>query len=156
LLAKRFHWNAIADHLIALVKLGAEATIFLLEAKVLDSVFYNEADFFEREGFLEKFKRSEFCSLHSGFDRAVPGNHDDHRARVGFLKLAKYFQSVHSGTKPNVEQHDVGGLAREMFDALFAGRDSVNLIAIFAERSGERFANAGFIVNDQDCRGHGE
>ena len=67
------------------------------------------------------------------------------------LNARQRFHAVHAG-QPDVEQNRVVILAGQLFQALFAGFDRWQSVAFVFEHAAQRFADAGFVVHNQDAR----
>src|SRR5258706_14541344 len=65
------------------------------------------------------------------------------------LQAAKRFEAVYAG-KPHVakDYFEIG--ARGTFERFFGGFGGLDVIALVAEDGRERFADAGFVVNDEN------
>ena len=60
-------------------------------------------------------------------------------------------QAVHPG-EPDIEQHDVVGLTGQTLEARLAAVDGVDAVALVAQHSAERAADARFVIDDQNGR----
>ena len=118
--------------------------------------FFTTRITFSREsGFSRNSNAPSFVARHSGLNSSVPGNHHNHRDRSQSPEVCvQDFEPIHPIAQPNIEQHDIRRLTQQMLEAFLARRNCVDLIAIFPQRSCERFANSGFIINDQNCGSH--
>src|SRR5262249_34399250 len=67
------------------------------------------------------------------------------------LNAAEGFEAIHTG-KPDVEKNDFEIAARGTFERFFGGLGGFDVITLVAEDRRKRFANAGFVVDDQDVR----
>ena len=72
---------------------------------------------------------------------------------VGAQALAN-FESIFVG-KQNVEQHEVGGIAAEILQALTAAGEAFDFKALFAEVIPHQFYDVAFIFNDDNTLTHG-
>src|SRR5882672_4299520 len=80
-------------------------------------------------------------------------NHDYFRWIVEGADFFQRFQAVHS-REPDIEQDDIKtGFANE-FEAVFGACGGGGLIAFIFKNSGERLANSGFVVDDEDVGHH--
>src|SRR5215469_5341802 len=56
LLAQRFHWNAVAENLMALLQLRAQPAILFFQTQIMQRILYGEDRYFERERFFDEIK----------------------------------------------------------------------------------------------------
>src|SRR5215813_8430486 len=132
-------------------KFAAQRLIFFFETALLHGVANENDDALERKRLFDKIERTEFCRAHRGFDAAVAGNHDDRWRMRNGLHTAESFEAVHAG-KPNVEEDDFEIAAGGAFQGFFGRLSAFDVIALIAKDRRERFADARFVVNDQDVR----
>ena len=89
---------------------------------------------------------------HDDVDLAVlRGEHDDGHARA-LSQLAAHLGTREPG-QHEIEQHEVGPRAIELGDRREAVLDDRRLVALPAEKVGERLAQRGLVFNDEDA-GH--
>ena len=151
LLAQRLHGNAVADDLIAVAEFGAQGLVFFFEAALLHGVADQDNNFFQAERFFDEVEGAEFGGADRGVDGGVAGNHND-RGRVGHgLDAAEGFEAVHAG-EPDVEKNDVEAAVGRAFEGAFGGLGGFGDVAFVGEDGRKGFADAGFVVNDQDVR----
>jgi hypothetical protein len=151
LLAKRFHGDAFADDLVAMAQLASQQKIFFLQAPLLYGVANQDDDLLERERLLDKVEGAKLGGTHRGLDRAVPGNHDDGRRPWGRLQAAQRFEAVHSG-EPHVQQQQLEITRGHAVQSFLGGADGFHVIALFLKDGRKRFADAGFVVHDEEMR----
>jgi len=65
------------------------------------------------------------------------------------LNTGQGFETVNAG-EPDVEEDDVQATVGCTFDGAFGGIRGFGHVALVGEDGGERFADAGFVVNDED------
>ena len=70
------------------------------------------------------------------------------------MQAAEGFEAIHAG-KPDVEKNDFKIAASGAFERFFGGLGAFDLIALVGKNRREGFANAGFVVNDEDVRMNG-
>src|SRR2546428_4193177 len=81
----------------------------------------------------------------------------DNRGRAGQrLQAAECFEAV-DARKPDVKKNNFQITGGGTFQGFLRGSHSLHLMAFVAEDRGERFANAGFVVDDEEAwfSGHG-
>jgi len=141
LLPQGLHGNAAAEDLVFLFELGAEAAIFVFEARVIERIARGENHFAERQRLFDEIEGSKLCGADGGFDIAVAGNHDDQRSVIAGLNLGERFDPVNF-FEPHVEQNEVKAAAINQFEALLAGGDTLDFVAFVAQEGAERLAYA--------------
>jgi hypothetical protein len=65
------------------------------------------------------------------------------------VKTAESFEAVDS-REPDIEQNDLEVSGGGALESLLGGGNGFDVIALVAENGGERFADAGFIVDDKE------
>ena len=150
LLAQRFHGNAVADDDALGLELLFQVDVLALQSLRLNCILDDDQRPFNAERLLEEVIGAEFRGAHRGLDRAVAGDHD-HFGRT--LQLADFCQRLHpiNARQPYVEQeHIEGGLPQEV-EAGFAAVSRRGGVAFVTKNTGERIANASFVVDDEDA-----
>ena len=106
----------------------------------------------DRERLLHEVEGAEPGRLDRRLDRAVAREHDDRAVqRVLLVPLAQQRDAVHVG-HPDVEQHEVGLLARgRAARGSRVGRD-LDLVALFREDFREQPPDVSLVVDDQNSR----
>ena len=84
----------------------------------------------------------------------MTGDDDDFGA-LGLGDLLDLLERLHAvqAGEPDVEEHDFIGLACEFEEAFFAAFDGVAGVAFVFQDAGERLADGGFVVDDEDSGG---
>ena len=72
------------------------------------------------------------------------------------MDAAEGFEPIHAG-KPNVEENDVESTVGRPFESPFRRFGGFSDVAFVGEDGREGFADASFVINDEDVwfRGHG-
>ena len=109
--------------------------------------------FAERERLFGEIVSAELGGAHSGFNGAMAGNHDDFGRVLERANFLQHFQAVDAG-QPHIEQHHVNIGFAQLRQAIFAARADGRRVAFVLENTLQRFADGGFVVDDQDV-GHG-
>ncbi len=65
------------------------------------------------------------------------------------LDAAEGFHAVHAG-EPDVEENDFDGGRVEAFEGEFSGFDGFDGVALVTQDGGERLADAGFVIHDEN------
>ncbi len=150
LLAQSLHRNAVAnDHALG-VKLFPEVDILVPQFLGFDRVLDQDQRLVDGERFLQEVVSAELGGAHGSFDRAVARDHD-HFGRV--IHLADSFQRLQAidAGQPDIEQHHfVAVLAPQQLEAFFPALHRCSFVAFVRQHSLQRFANAGFVVNDEN------
>jgi len=140
----------------ALAEGGAERLIFVFEAALLHRVADQDDNFFQAERLFDEVESAKLCGANRGVNGGVAGDHDD-GGRVGHgLDAAERFEAIHAG-EPDVEQDDVEAAVGGAFQGAFRRFGGFGDVAFVGEDGREGFADAGFVVNDEDVwfRRHG-
>jgi hypothetical protein len=153
-LAKSFHGNAVAENLIAVAELGAQSLVFLFEATLLHSVSNQNDNSLESEGLFDEVECTEFGGADRRVNGGMAGDHDDGGGMRKSLNAGESFQAVHA-REPDVEEDDVEAAVGSAFDGTFGGVSVFGDVALVGEDGRERFADAGFVVDDEDVRFRG-
>ena len=151
LLAKSFHGNAVADDLIAVAEFGAQGLVFFFEAALLHGVSNENDNFFESEGLFDEVECTEFGGADRSVNGGVAGDHDDGGRMRKSLNTAESFKAVHA-REPDVQKNDVEAAVRGAFEGAFGGLGGFGDVAFVGENGRQRFADAGFVVDDQNVR----
>ena len=152
LLTQSFHRNAVAENAVALLEFSAEAAIFLFQAQIVQSVFYGEDGFFERERLFDEVECAKLGGAHGRFDFSVTGDHHDHGNGFAVVEAFKSGEAVDAG-KPDIEKNQIERAAIDGGETFFAGSDGFHFVTFLAEKGAEGLADAGFVVNDENgCR----
>ena len=139
--------------MIAPAEFFAKPLVFLFQTQKIERLFYRANGFFEGERLFDEIEGSQFGGAYRGFDVAVSGNHH-HHGEVAFLAHAfEGLEAIHFW-QPDVEQHQVDRAACETRQTLFAGGHRFDRVTLLAEDGGERVANAGFVVDDENGVSH--
>jgi hypothetical protein len=93
--------------------------------------------------------------LHGVLHRAVGGDHDDGELLVAVANLGEDLEPVHVG-QGEVEQNEVEGLRGEGGESVGAALGAGDGVALELEQRLQRFADRGFVVDDQDGAGGGD
>ena len=106
----------------------------------------------DRQRLLDEVEGAEPRRLDRGLDRAVAGENDDRAAqRMLLVPFAQQRDAVHVG-HPDVEQHEVGLLARgRAARGGRVGRD-LDLVALLREDLGEQSPDIGLVIDDENSR----
>ena len=121
---------------------------------MLEGVAHRHRDLGHRKRLFEKIVRPKLGCTYRALNISVPRNHDHDRLRgqVGVADALQRFQSVDAG-QPDVEQHHGIHRGREHFQAALPAFGDCDRVAFVLEHAGERLADAGFVVHDQDAAG---
>ena len=86
--------------------------------------------------------------VHRVFHRAIRGDHHDRKLEVA---LANFLQNLDTVTLGHgeVEQYKVVGTLRQPCESLRAVAGAVDFVAFELEQRLQRFANRGFVVDDE-------
>src|SRR6185369_14566995 len=79
----------------------------------------------------------------------MPGDHDDLCVDLPLAHSRQRRQAIDAG-QPDVEYDDVVDLPGEAIEARFSAVDRVDVVALVAQHTAQRAANARLIVNDQN------
>ena len=79
LLSQRLHGHAFADDAVLAPKLLTQHPVLRGELQLLDGMLQRQQSLIDGKRLFDKVIRSEFGGANRGFNRAVTGNHDDHR-----------------------------------------------------------------------------
>ena len=79
----------------------------------------------------------------------MAGDHDDRRGMRHGLDAGECFEAIHAG-EPDVEKDDIEATVGRAFEGAFGGFRGFCDVAFVGENGREGFADAGFVVNDQD------
>src|SRR5262249_10065564 len=149
LLAQRLHRYAFTDHLVALLELGPQPAILLLQSQVFERILHDDNDLLERERLFDEVECAELGGAHGGLNIGVARDHHDHgRGRQGVQPFERR-EPVHA-LQPDVEQDKIEGLSFDGGDAFFARRDRLDLGSLLLEDRRKRLANGDFVVHDED------
>src|SRR4029077_15083339 len=116
---------------------------------LLDGIANQHNDFFERQGLLDEVEGAQLRGTHSGFDGAMPGNHDHFGRSGNRLDAAERFQTVHA-RQPDIEKDDFKIATANALERLLSRANGIDRILFIAKNGRQRFANTFFIVDDQD------
>ena len=137
---------------VALLQRALELDIFFFRAAPADRGAHIGQKFFVVPGLLYEIRRARLHGAHRILHRAVGGNHDDGQARVVGANLRKDFHAVAAGQR-QIEQHQIKRAVRHLREAIFAADCGLDFEAFHFEQGLQRFANLGFIVNDEHRTG---
>src|SRR5690242_18734120 len=132
-----------------MAKFGVEELIFFLQTALLDGVADEDDDAFQGKRLFDEVEGAEFCGADRGLDGAVAGDDDDARGLRKALDAAEGFHAVHAG-EPDVEENHFDGGGVEALEGEFSGFNGFDGVALVAEDGGERLADAGFVIHDED------
>ena len=153
LIAQARHRQALADHRVLRVHLGAQRQVLGLQPALAERVADDEHGLVERQRLLDEVERAHLDGAHRGLDAAVAG--DDHHLGVAvpLAHAGQRRQTVHA-RQPDVEHDHVVGLAAEPIETGFPAVHRVHGVALVAQHAAKGAADAGFVVDDEDGRGH--
>ncbi len=115
--------------------------------------FHGAQQLRERDGLLDEVDGAETRGFHGRVDGAVARHHDDGAHRPAFRPLAKQRNAV--GIRhPDVEQDEIEVLAFSRAARFLGVRGSRDVVAFFAQDLVDQSANVGFVVDNQNSRGH--
>ena len=149
LLAQSLHGDAVADDAVAAVQLRAQLAVLRGQLRLLQRVAKRQQGLVNGKRLLNEIEGAELGGADGRFNGAMPGNHDDRGRRFQGLDFFQHLNAVHA-RQPDVEQDDVKLAGLESFQASFAAADGFHTIAFVLEDIGEGFADAGFVINNED------
>ena len=82
----------------------------------------------------------------------MAGDHDDFGRILHFAYFLQDFETVDAG-EPDVEENEVEGAFAELVETIFAAGTDADLVILVFEDAAQGFADAGFVVDDEDV-GH--
>ena len=154
LLAQRLHGHAVADDAVFRLRVAAQPHVFELQPPVIQRVLQHHGELLDGKRLLQKIEGAQLGGLDGGLNIAVAGDHD-HRRPVADGNLLDARERLHAidPRQPDIEQHQLGGLARQIFQALFARGYGPRLIALVVQHPAQGLPDAGLVVHHQNPRG---
>ena len=90
-----------------------------------------------------------------GIKVAVPGNHHDRQGRIAGFHGVQQFDPVHAtALQPDIEDDEAGPAFGQRRECAFGMGSGAGFKAFIAQHAGHQLADIGFIVDDQDIKGH--
>jgi hypothetical protein len=102
-------------------------------------------------GFLDEVLGARADGVDDVIDGAEGGDHDDGQGELALTEGAKDFDAVAAG-KGEVEEDEVERLLGDALKAEFAILDAFDVVAFEGQKGLERFADRGFVVDDEYAR----
>src|SRR5262249_40606374 len=122
----------------------------LLRERGLERAGHRAQELLQSDGLLEEVEGADLRGLDRGLDRAVARHHHDgHRELPGSRPLAQERDAVCIG-HPDVEQDERRLLPRAKGACFGRVLGDGNTVALVLQDFGEEFADADFVVDDQD------
>ena len=154
LLAQGFEGDGLAGE-GAFGELAGELLVVFAELVRLDGVAQHEQCAVERERLFEEVVGAELGGADGGFDGAVAGDHDDFgRAGAGRCGLSPRMfgedvEAVAVG-QPDVEEHGLVVSVAQKLEGFGRGAGGGDDVVFLAQDGFQRFADVGFVVNDEN------
>ena len=115
-----------------------------------DRILDKDERLIDGQRFFQKIVSPKLGCPNRSLNGSVAGDHNYFRRVIQFSNSFECLQSVHAG-QPDIEQHYFETIfTTQQFNALFAAFRGGSFVALVCQHSLQRFANAGFIVNDQN------
>ena len=146
------HGLAFADDVfkvVALLEGALKLDILFLGAIAGDRGANVGEELFVVPGLLDEVLRSGADSVDDIVYRPESGDHDDRQVGVALADLAEDFNAVEAG-QSEIEENEVIGALADGVEPGLAVVGGVDGVAFEVQQGLEGFANAGFIVDDQD------
>ena len=90
-----------------------------------------------------------------GIKVAVPGNHHDRQGRIARFHGVQQLDPVHAtALQPDIENDKAGPAFGQRHECAFGMGSGAGFKALIAQHAGHQLADIGFIVDDQDIKGH--
>ena len=148
------HDVAFADdvgEVVALAEGALELDVFFFGAIAGNGGADIGEELFVVPGLLDEVLRAAADGVDDVIDGAEGGDHDDGQSEFALAEGGENFDSVAAG-QGEVEQDEVEGLLGDAFEAEFAVLDAVDRVAFHGQKGLERFADRGFVVDDENAR----
>ena len=146
--------TAVPRQLIFVTDLLAEEQVFLFQTNNVHRMVDHQNHLLERERFLDEIEGPEFGRLHRGFDRAVARHHDNLEMGMRGLDRLENLDSIHAW-KPDVQDNQIGRFLFQNPQSLLTACGRNNRVPFVGQDSPEGFADALFIVHNQNGLVHG-
>ena len=148
LFAKQMHDGGLADDLGALGEPRAQGGVLALEPGVLERARHREERLFQRERLLDEVVGAKPGGFHRGLDRAVAGDHHDHRVGSQAPQLGQRVEPVHA-RHPDVEEDQVVAVVGDRGERVGATRDRGDAVALVLEHPAQGRADRRLVVHDE-------
>jgi hypothetical protein len=148
-LPQRAHRRRVSYHRVTALELFLQLRIRRFEFALADRVFDYEDGLFQRERLLDEIECAELRGAHCHVYPPMARDHHDACVGVICLQPREGFEAV-DARQPDVKQHAGVKPPLKGPQAFLAARRRRDREAFVFEHSGERLANAGFVVNYED------
>ena len=130
----------------------AQHAVLARELGALERAAHDQADLVVVEGLRDVVLRPELHGLDRDLLAAVRGDHHDRRLGLPLLREAHHIEARRALAEREVGQHEVERAPPELRQGVGAALALGHLVALAAEQSAERQADARFVLDDQDAR----
>src|SRR5258708_38729750 len=97
---------------------------------------------------------AECSGANGGFNGAMTGNHDQRGSALHGLNATEGLEAVNAG-EPDVQKNNIEIARSCTGQRFFSGGDGINLVPLVLENGSERFADAGFVIDNKEIRAAG-
>ena len=131
-------------------ELLAQDGVLALQVLDLDDAADQQRDLLGIAGLDDVLLRALLHRGDGGVDRGVGGDDDDGRLGMQAADLHHGFDAVHAARHFEIDEIDGVVAGAGLLDGLAAGSGGVDVVSVFAQPGGQRFAHDLFVVDDQD------